>query len=139
MQKNHPTQSALSQILFRLALYIPFVVVCSVIYRLSSMSHPPIPIFMKFSNGDKILHMAAFFIVGFTAVLPLAFTKRFLGFSLALRALALAAMYAAADEIHQAYVPMRQSSYLDFVADIVGAILGIFVFWLLVTTKIRRR
>ncbi len=36
-------------------------------------------------------------------------------------------LYALSDEIHQAYVPGRDASPFDFIADVVGVILGILI------------
>jgi VanZ family protein len=33
-------------------------------------------------------------------------------------------LYGFSDELHQAFVPMRESSWLDGMADMVGSILG---------------
>lgn len=38
------------------------------------------------------------------------------------------AVYAASDEIHQAYVPGRAGDWVDFLVDIAGAIIGIVLF-----------
>ena len=133
MHQIQTRRNTSSQFLLNLALYVPFLVICGVIFWLSSLSHPPIPSFMKFHNGDKVMHAVAFFCVGFAAVLPLAFRKTLFTFWVFVRGLALAAVYAALDEVHQAYVPMRDSSYLDFSADIFGATLGVFTFWVMMS------
>ena len=38
------------------------------------------------------------------------------------------AIYAASDEIHQAFVPGRASEWIDFLVDVAGAIVGILLF-----------
>lgn len=130
MHENQTRRNTSLQFLLHLILYVPFLVICGVIFWLSSLSHPPIPAFMKFHNADKVMHAIAFFCVGFAAVLPLAFRKKRFKFWLFARALGLAAAYAVVDEVHQAYVPMRDSSYLDFSADLFGATMGVLIFWL---------
>ncbi len=45
-------------------------------------------------------------------------------------ALAVAIIFAAADEYHQAFVPTRSSSGVDVLIDICGAIAGIMIRWL---------
>jgi VanZ family protein len=44
-------------------------------------------------------------------------------------ALALAALYAASDEIHQAFVPSRQCSVWDVLLDTTGAAIGLLCLW----------
>jgi VanZ family protein len=44
-------------------------------------------------------------------------------------ALALAALYAASDEIHQAFVPSRQGSVWDVLLDTSGAALALLCLW----------
>src|ERR1035437_5873862 len=44
-------------------------------------------------------------------------------------ALALAALYAATDEIHQTFVPSRQGSVWDVLLDTTGAALGLLCLW----------
>ena len=43
--------------------------------------------------------------------------------------LILAAMYAATDELHQAFVPNRQSSVVDVLIDTSGAFCGLILVW----------
>jgi VanZ family protein len=40
-------------------------------------------------------------------------------------AILLASLYGVSDEVHQAFVPFRESSWLDWLADTVGAALGV--------------
>jgi VanZ family protein len=44
-------------------------------------------------------------------------------------ALTLAALYAASDEIHQAFVPSRQASVWDVLLDTAGAAIGLLCLW----------
>ena len=44
-------------------------------------------------------------------------------------ALALAALYAATDEIHQTFVPSRQGSVWDVLLDTTGAAIGLLCLW----------
>jgi len=39
-----------------------------------------------------------------------------------------AALYGAVDEIHQSFVPGRDSSFYDWIADLLGALVGAFLF-----------
>jgi VanZ family protein len=46
-------------------------------------------------------------------------------------AVALAALYGATDEFHQCFVPGRTADVLDWLADFIGAAIGVTVVWLL--------
>jgi VanZ family protein len=50
-------------------------------------------------------------------------------------ALALAACYAATDEIHQTYVPTRQGSVWDVGIDVLGAVFGLGIVWVVVECR----
>jgi VanZ family protein len=39
-------------------------------------------------------------------------------------AIAVASLYGATDEVHQAFVPFRSSTWSDWVADTAGAVIG---------------
>ena len=54
-------------------------------------------------------------------------------------AVALAAVYAVTDELHQLFVPGRACDPADFAVDVVAALLGATVFWLAGRWRMRRR
>jgi len=56
----------------------------------------------------------------------------------AMRAVALVALYAATDELHQHFVPSRYGSFLDVLLDTTGAILGLLLLWMLLKWRARR-
>jgi len=67
---------------------------------------------------DKLAHFSEYALLGFllgrgTGNAPLAF--------------ALAALYGVSDEVHQAFVPGREASALDWLADAAGALIGAFL------------
>ena len=47
----------------------------------------------------------------------------------ALQTLLVVALYAASDEIHQAFVPNREASMVDVMIDTAGAAGGLFIIW----------
>ena len=64
---------------------------------------------------DKLAHFTEYALLGFllgrgTGNVPLAF--------------ALAALYGVSDEVHQAFVPGREASVFDWLADAAGALIG---------------
>ena len=50
-----------------------------------------------------------------------------------------AAVYAAADEIHQLFVPGRSGQFTDVCIDAAGALLGVLVFWGIVVLLERKK
>ena len=102
----------------------PVVGYAGLIFYLSSLPNPteelPIP-----DIGDKWLHLIEYAGLG-----ALCFRAFRLGAAQALsqRALLLAvivsSLYGFTDELHQALVPMRESSWLDVIADTIGAGMG---------------
>jgi VanZ family protein len=88
---------------------------------------------LPFPHADKLMHAAEF---GLLALLlcralrpPVAGAGRRWR---ALVALLVAALYGLLDEVHQAHVPGRVASGADVIADVVGAALGVGLWFLLV-------
>jgi VanZ family protein len=73
-------------------------------------------------GGDKLLHGAAFGALGATWVIALQQGRSVR--TTYLLSLALSALWGAVDEWHQSFVPGRDASWGDFVADGLGAALG---------------
>ena len=106
----------------------PLVGYAAVIFALSAMKHPPVPV-PRFPHADKVLHMIEYSGLGFLLCRGLAMGRHGLAPSMALlSATLLGALYGASDELHQLMVPGRSASVLDLAADVVGTALG---YWLL--------
>ena len=102
---------------------ILFLLAAVGIFYFSSM--PTIMKKLPFPMFDKILHIIAFIIFAFLASGALwenRITKHIVFW-----AIVLSAFYGATDEIHQLYVQGRQCSIYDWIADIVGAIIGVLI------------
>lgn len=93
------------------------------IFYLSHQPTTPIP--MRFPYQDKVMHFGAYFILA--ALLAHAFypgtSKR--RFALAL---VVASLYGVSDEIHQMFVPGRDASIGDWLADSLGAWVGAYLY-----------
>lgn len=109
--------------------YVPFFILCGIIFWLSSLSNPPIPNAFRFHNADKILHALAFSAVGASAALGSAVRRLSLNVSTFLEAWILTGFYGFIDEIHQRFTPSRSSDVADWFADIIGAAVGITLFF----------
>lgn len=104
----------------------PVCAYAGVIFYLSSLSHPEehLPIVSHFS--DKVLHAVEYAVFGalcfraFQGTLNASWRR----WSIPL-AIGVASFYGATDEFHQSFVPFRYSHVLDWVADTIGAIVGV--------------
>ena len=99
----------------------------AMIFFLSSRSDLPAP--SLFLGQDKMMHMLAFGALGFLfarSVLPKQGTSavaRIVVITL------MVALYGAFDEIHQLFVPGREASLGDLVADTAGGLVAAVLFW----------
>ena len=108
-------------VLRRLHLWLPPLLYMAVIFYFSSQSKP-LPE-MTVHVWDKALHAVEY------GVLAILVCRAFVGDGVngaraALFAAIVACLYAASDEWHQSFVPMRSADVLDWIADTVGSILG---------------
>ena len=95
------------------------------IFYLSSQPHPEehLPFVTHFS--DKVLHAIEYAVLGALCYRGLRGTGHDTWRQQAIpMAILLASLYGMSDEVHQAFVPFRESSWLDWLADTVGAALG---------------
>ncbi|HUQ02825.1 MAG TPA: VanZ family protein [Kofleriaceae bacterium] len=104
-------------------------VVCAValmiaLFALSAQSQLSVP--GGFDFGDKIVHAAVYGLLAqFYALTAERSSRR-----VTLYAILGAVAYGVTDELHQSFVPGRDASVFDLVADAVGATLGaLFIAW----------
>jgi len=114
-----------------LALYwFPLVLFCIGIFVMSA--HPAPQHIPNVPNLDKLLHFTAYAILGILFyralnTLPLKHHIRLLiGVSVLL-----ACVYGISDEIHQAFVPHRDSDIMDVLADGLGSVFGVMTYYIL--------
>lgn len=113
-----------------LGAWVLVVLDATLIYYGSSIekSHLPRSLSLLY-NFDKPVHMLEYGIFGWLVTRALAKSRDFTPLALALLSLALGCLYAATDEWHQYYVPMRDFSFFDWMADAAGVSAGIAI-WL---------
>ena len=108
-----------------LVLWALVIAYAAGIFVLSASSVPPPAEAVSIRVGDKALHLLEYAVIALLLSLAVAATP-----SPRVRArdswiaLAAAVLYAATDELHQAFVPGRDASLLDFAADAAGAAMG---------------
>ncbi len=98
------------------------------IFYLSAQPHPEehLPFVTHFS--DKVLHAVEYAVLGALCYRALRGSGNDVWRQQAISAaILLASLYGVSDEVHQAFVPFRDSNWLDWVADTVGAVIGVTV------------
>jgi len=106
----------------RLLLALPAVGYAAVILLLSSRPGSDLPS-TGLAGGDKLLHLAEYFLYGVLLLLP---TRDLGGRGTAL-SVAVGVAYAAFDEWFQGTVPGRFGDLADFATDVAGLLLAVVV------------
>jgi VanZ family protein len=129
----------LSRLMRMLPDLVPLILYCVFIFIQSQL---PAPFEMPdVSHFDKLLHLGAYGVMAilfyrtYLAGWPQAM-KRTLVWASAIST----ALYGLSDEIHQYFVPARSADPLDWLADVVGGVLGAVIYQRLfdATRKIRK-
>jgi len=96
------------------------------IFYLSSQPHPEasLPSFVTLFS-DKVLHVLEYAVLGGLCYRAFRWgaAASWEGWAIPL-AVSVTTLYGLSDEVHQAFVPFRESSGLDWLADGIGAMLG---------------
>jgi VanZ family protein len=107
--------------------WMPVVLYAGTIFFLSAQSHPEeqLPSFLLEGVSDKVLHAVEY---GILSLLCYRAFRWAAGPAVARQAVVLAivtaSVYGLTDEVHQLFVPFRESSWLDWLADTIGAVIG---------------
>jgi VanZ family protein len=112
-----------------LRLWIPLFVYMSFMWFLSSRSVSLPSYFLKIPLLDKVFHFLEYLVFGF--LLTRAVSRRTqpeTRFRLGITVVIVALIWGAIDELHQAFVPLREASFFDLIADCLGAVVGQFFY-----------
>jgi VanZ family protein len=107
--------------------WVPVAFYAGAIFYFSAQSHPDeqLPSFLFIQISDKVLHAVEY---GILSLLCYRTFRWAAGPAVARQAVVLAivtsSLYGITDEVHQAFVPFRESSWLDWLADTIGAAIG---------------
>jgi len=103
--------------------FLALLFYCMAIFWVSSQPSLPVP--MWFPHQDKLLHAAAYFVLG---LLLWRFVRHFIKSPMILASvcIALGSLYGLSDEWHQSFVPGRDADWLDWLADTAGVGLAVF-------------
>src|SRR5215831_1574448 len=107
--------------------WAPVLGYAAAIYYFSSLPKPEeqLPEFVR-DLSDKLLHVLEYGILGalWYRAFRWAAGPRIAG-SAVLLAVVAGSIYGMTDEVHQAFVPMRTASLLDWIADSLGTVIGV--------------
>jgi VanZ family protein len=121
-----------------LLYWLPLILYCLLIYIQSANPSPEqIP---SFPFVDKALHFAAYGIMGilfYRAYQTLRIKDNIQ--MLMLLSVVSASLYGISDEIHQYFVPFRDAEVADVIADIIGAVCGVYLYQLLVVSRMEEK
>lgn len=102
------------------------ILYCAFIYYLSTQSSIPSP--PLFEHLDKLLHAGAYFIM--TAFALRAFRHVIFALpTLMMTSLVFISLYGISDEWHQSFVPGRDSDIADWLADTVGGVIFLGLYY----------
>jgi VanZ family protein len=107
--------------------WFPVMAYMTLIFYLSSLPHPDeeLPSFLFEKLGDKLLHAMEYSVLAVLSYRALRRTAAAYAAPYAVvLAIAVASLYGATDEVHQAFVPLRTPSWSDWIADTAGAVIG---------------
>jgi VanZ family protein len=107
--------------------WVPAALYAGLIFYLSSQSHPEeqLPSFLLKDISDKVLHAVEYAVLGGLCYRALRWGASGQAASHALLlAIGMASLYGVTDEAHQFFVPFRESSWQDWLADTIGAAIG---------------
>jgi VanZ family protein len=107
--------------------WLPLIVYCMLIYLQSSYPSPEaLP---SFEFSDKLMHFGAYAVMGILFYrayqsLPVKTNIQLI----VLFSMISASLYGVSDEIHQSFVPYRDGSFGDVIADVFGAVCGVYLY-----------
>lgn len=111
-------------------VYVPLILYWILLFTATSLPAANVP---SIAVSDKIKHFSAFFGLSVLLSLTLLYQKKVLLFKKYFLAAAviITSFYGLLDEIHQSFVPGRNSEFLDWVADSLGAAAGVLLVYYL--------
>jgi VanZ family protein len=107
--------------------WLPVALYAGMVFYLSSQPHPDehLPSFLFKDVSDKVLHAVEYAVLGGLCYRALRWgTSGAVASYALLFAIVTASLYGITDEVHQFFVPFRESSWLDWLADTAGASVG---------------
>lgn len=112
-------------------IYLPLVFYWIILFTLTTLPTESVP---SVGVSDKVEHLLAYFVLSILLYLTLLFQKKsvLLKNYAMLFTLLIVFTYGVLDEVHQLMIPGRSCELLDFLADVLGGIIGIIVIKILI-------
>ncbi len=114
--------------------WFPIIIYCLIIFIQSSCPSPETVPDLPYM--DKLLHFSVYAVLGalFLRAFKTTRLKNNIKLVITLSILA-SSFYGISDELHQYFVTCRNADIMDVLADILGSLCGVYLYWLLVTYK----
>jgi len=111
-----------------LKFWFPPAIYSGMIFYVSSIPQLSVP--LSGLHTDKLVHFFEYMPLGFLVSRAL-FSSKFICLrDVCFIAVVFCACYGLVDEIHQAFVPGRDSSVFDFLADVFGGCMGAYLYYM---------
>jgi VanZ family protein len=107
-------------------VFTPLIIYWIILFLATTLPVQSVP---SIAIGDKINHLAAYFVLSCLLYLTLIYQRKseYLFNNAAFATIVITSVYGALDEIHQIFIPGRFAEVLDWLADAAGAILGVLI------------
>ncbi len=117
-------------------VYLPLIIYWIVLFVATSIPGEELP---SLDISDKMIHVAAYFILAVLLNFTLLLQNKYPYAKLRAYYLTIiiGVVYGALDELHQMFIPGRFAEFLDWIANVVGVLLGVFVVKMIVKQSIK--
>lgn len=114
-----------------MAYQLPAILWACLIFVSSSITSSQMPELAIF-RFDKFIHLGVYFVFAFLVYRAFRYQNRFpaLARHAGLITVVIIVLYGASDEIHQYFVPGRDSDVVDLLADTTGGVLLVALLWI---------
>jgi VanZ family protein len=112
-------------------IYVPLAVYWLILFSATTIPTQKLP---SIGFNDKLMHFLAYFVLAVLVNLTMIFQRKsILLFEKApLATIIISLFYGAVDELHQMLVPGRSAETLDWIADAIGVVFGVFAVYFLI-------
>ena len=109
-----------------LLVYLPLIFYWIILFTLTTLPTESVP---SVGVSDKVEHLLAYFVLSILLYLTLLFQRKsvLLKNYAMLFTILIVFAYGIIDELHQLMIPGRSCELLDFLADMIGGIIGIII------------